>query len=105
MVPPSALDEALARYSDSREVPLSVLKCETVLGTLDATPKFPNIPVSLQGNTEIPGVSREVPCSVLKCETVLDTLDATAKVPDTLGSLEGNTEGPGTTSSEHLFPS
>ena len=37
-------------------------------------PKFPNIPVSLQGNTEIPGVSREVPCSVLKCETVFDTL-------------------------------
>ena len=28
----------LARYSDSREVPLSVLKCETVLGTLDARP-------------------------------------------------------------------
>ena len=75
-----------------------------LLGTLDATPKFPNIPVSLQGNTEIPGVSREVPCSVLKCETVLDTLDATAKVPDMLGSLEGNTKGPGTTSSEHLLP-
>ena len=46
---------------------------------LPISPKFPNIPVSLQGNTEIPGVSREVPCSVLKCETVLDTLDATAK--------------------------
>ena len=64
----------------------------SVLGTLDATPKFPNILVSLQGNTEIPGVSREVPYSVLKCETLLDTLDATAKVPDTLGSLEGISE-------------
>ena len=76
-----------------------------LLGTLDATPKFPNIPVSLQGNTEVPGVSREVPCSALKGDTILDTLDATAKVPDTLGSLEGNTKGPGTTSSEPLLPS
>ena len=50
-------------------------------GTLDATPKFHNIPVSLQGNTEVPGVSKEIPCSALKGETVLDTLDATAKVP------------------------
>ena len=81
MVPPSALDEALARYSDSREVPRSILKFEMLLGTLDATPKFPNIPVSLQGNTEVPGVSREVPCSVLKWETVLGSLDATPKVP------------------------
>ena len=89
----------------SREVPRSILKFEMLLGTLDATPKFPNIPVSLQGNTEIPGVSREVPCSVLKCETVLDTFDATAKVPNRLGSLEGNTKGPGTTSSEPLLPS
>ena len=76
-----------------------------LLGTLDATPKFPNIPVSLQGKTEIPGVSREVPCSVLKCETVLDTLDETAKVRRHSGCLEGNTEGPGTTSSEPLLPS
>ena len=29
------------RYSVSREVPRSILKCETVLGTLDATPKVP----------------------------------------------------------------
>ena len=76
-----------------------------LLGTLDVTPKFPNIPVSLQGKTEIPGVSREVPCSVLKCETVLDTLDETAKVRRHSGCLEENTEGPGTTSSEPLLPS
>ena len=31
----------LARYSVSKDVPGSVLKCETVLGTLDATPKSP----------------------------------------------------------------
>ena len=31
---PSALDEALAPYSVSREVPRSVLKCETVLAPL-----------------------------------------------------------------------
>ena len=39
----------------SREVPRSILKFEMLLCTLDATPKFPNIPVSLQGNTEVPG--------------------------------------------------
>ena len=33
--------EALARYSFSREFPRSVLKCEMVLGTLDATSKVP----------------------------------------------------------------
>ena len=41
MVPPSSKDEAPVSYSVSREVPCSVLKCETVLGTLDATPKSP----------------------------------------------------------------
>ena len=76
-----------------------------LLGILDATQKFPNILVSLQGNTDVPGVSREVPCSVLKCETVIDNLDGPQKFADTLGSLEGNTEGPGTTSSEPLLPS
>ena len=65
----------------SREVPRSILKFEILLGTLDATPKFPNILVSLQGNTEVPSVSRDVPCSALKGEMVLDTLDATQKVP------------------------
>ena len=39
--PPSALDEALAHYSVSREVPRSVLKCKTLLGTLNATPNVP----------------------------------------------------------------
>ena len=38
---PSSKDEALARYSVSREVPRSVLKSEKLLGTLDATPKVP----------------------------------------------------------------
>ena len=60
---------------------------------LDATPKFPNIPVSLQGNTKVPGVSREVPCSVLKCETVLDTLDATEKFPRHAGFPRGEHRG------------
>ena len=32
---------ALARYSVPREVTCSVLKWETVLGSLDATPKVP----------------------------------------------------------------
>ena len=41
MVPPSSKDEALARYSVSRDVPRSVLKSEKLLGTLDATPKVP----------------------------------------------------------------
>ena len=37
----STQDEALARYSFSRKVPRSVLKCETILDTLDVTPKVP----------------------------------------------------------------
>ena len=41
VVPMSSQDEALARYSVSREVPCSILKWETVLGSLDATPKVP----------------------------------------------------------------
>ena len=41
VAPPSSKDEALARYSVSREVPRSVLKSEKLLGTLDATPKVP----------------------------------------------------------------
>ena len=57
-------DEALARYSVSREVPRSVLKSEKLLGTLDATPKFPNIPVSLQGNT-LAGHKRRIPLAVV----------------------------------------
>ena len=38
VVPPSALDEALARYSFSKKVPRSVLKCKTIFDTLDVTP-------------------------------------------------------------------
>ena len=57
MVPTSWQDEALARYSFSRNVPRSILKCETVLGTLDAAQKFPNTLVSLEGNTEVPGTT------------------------------------------------
>ena len=48
MVPHSSQYEAFARYRVSREVPRSILKFEMLLGTLDATPKFPNIPVSCQ---------------------------------------------------------
>ena len=40
MVLPPSQDEALARYSVSKDVPGSVLKCETVLGTLDAKPTW-----------------------------------------------------------------
>ena len=41
MVAPSSQYEALSRYTVSRVVPRSILKCETVLGTLDATAKVP----------------------------------------------------------------
>ena len=54
MVPQSLQDEALARWSTPREVQISILKSETVLGTLYATPKVTDIPVSLEGNTEVP---------------------------------------------------
>ena len=40
MVPPSSKDEALAHYSVSREVPCSVLKCETLLQPLMPPQKF-----------------------------------------------------------------
>ena len=40
-VPQSSQDEALSRYSISREVPRSVLKVERVLETLDVTIKVP----------------------------------------------------------------
>ena len=39
--PTSSQDEALACYGVSRKEPRSVLKCETVLCTLDATPNVP----------------------------------------------------------------
>ena len=39
MVPTSLQDEPLARYGVSREVPVSVLKCETVPDTFLATPR------------------------------------------------------------------
>ena len=39
--PKSSQDEALACYGISRKDPRSVLKCETVLCTLDATPNVP----------------------------------------------------------------
>ena len=50
MVLPSSQDEALARYSVSKDVPGSVLKCEMVLGTLDATPKVPQHAGLTQGD-------------------------------------------------------
>ena len=40
-IPWTVQDEALGRYSVSREVPRSILKYKTVLGTLDATAKVP----------------------------------------------------------------
>ena len=38
-----------------RTMPGQCVAASGQLPALDATPKFPNIPVSLQGNTEIPG--------------------------------------------------
>ena len=62
-----------------------ILDCLSHQGSPHKVLWIPNIPVSLQGNSEIPGVSREVPCSVLKCETVLDTLMRPQKFPDKIG--------------------
>ena len=61
MVPSSSQDEALARYSVSREVPRSVLKWETVLGTLMRPQKFSDIPVSFERNTEVPATTSSEP--------------------------------------------
>ena len=57
MIPPSLQDEALAPYSVSREVSHSVLKCKTVLGTLDATPKVPLYTDLTRGDTEVSGTT------------------------------------------------
>ena len=54
---PVLQDEALAPYSISREVSHSVLKCKTVLGTLDATPKVPLYTDLTRGDTEVPGTT------------------------------------------------
>ena len=62
MVLPSSQDEALARYSVSKDVPRSVLKCEMLLFTLDVTPKVPQHTVLTEGNTQVPpslGFSRQ----------------------------------------------
>ena len=47
VVPPSSKDEALAHYSVSREVPCSVLKCETFFHRADHIPPHIHCPVSL----------------------------------------------------------
>ena len=52
VVPPSSQDEALAPYSVSREVPRSVLKCETVLAPLMRPQKFLDAPEDLQTESE-----------------------------------------------------
>ena len=57
----SSQDEALARYSVSSEVPSSVLRFEMVLDTLMRPQKFPEIPVSLEGNTEVLGTTSSEP--------------------------------------------
>ena len=57
VVPTAWQDEALAPYSVSREVSHSVLKCKTVLGTLDATPKVPLYTDLTRGDTEVSGTT------------------------------------------------
>ena len=50
-------DKEDASYSVSREVSHSVLKCKTVLGTLDATPKVPLYTDLTRGDTEVSGTT------------------------------------------------
>ena len=57
----SSEDEALDRYSVSSEVPRFVLRFEMVLDTLMRPQKFPDIPVSLEGNTEVLGTNSSEP--------------------------------------------
>ena len=61
VVSPSSQDEAFARHSVSREVPRFILKFETVFGKLREIPKFPDIPVSLKGITEVPSTTSSEP--------------------------------------------
>ena len=61
VVSASSQDEALDRYSVSSEVPRSVLRFEMVLDTLMRPQKFPDILVSLEGNTEVLGTTSSEP--------------------------------------------
>ena len=61
MVSASSQDEALDRYSVSSDVPRSILRFEMVLDTLMRPQKFPDIPVSLEGNTEVLGTTSSEP--------------------------------------------
>ena len=61
VVPPSSQDEALSRYSVSREVPHSVWNSKRYLAPLMRPKKFPNIPVSLEKNTKVPGTTSSEP--------------------------------------------
>ena len=66
MVPTSSQDEALARYGVSREVPCSVLKCETAPDTFPATPKIsPTRRVSSRGTPRVPAPLHLSPFSLL----------------------------------------
>ena len=60
---------ARARYSVSREVPRPVLKCETLLGTLDATPNVPRQCMKVKSESEVaqscPTLSDPMDCSLL----------------------------------------
>ena len=61
VVPTSSQDEALARYSVSREVPCSVLKWKWYLAPLMRPLKFPETPGSLEWNTDGPGTTSSEP--------------------------------------------
>ena len=55
VLPPSSQDEALSRYSISGESPVRNWRSKGHLAPLMRPKKFPDIPVSLKWNTEVPG--------------------------------------------------
>ena len=59
--PSSSQYEALARYSISREFPRSILSAKLYLAPLMRPQKCRDIPVSLEGTTEVPGTTSSEP--------------------------------------------
>ena len=94
--PPSSRDEALSFCSISSEIPRSLLKFKTGLDTLDAPKKSPDIPASLERNTESPAPLNLSPFSLPDLDMSVDSPALSGKVsrpaPRTSGGGQSHKE-------------
>ena len=87
VVPTSSQDEALALYGVSREVPCSVLKCETAPDTFPATPKIsPTRRVSSRGTPRVPAPLHLSPISPPDRDKRIDSPTCVEGVPGLPGT-------------------